>query len=407
MNLMNQKQLLSERVIRMEESATLAMARKGRILKEQGIDVITLSVGEPDFFTPDFIKDAAKKGIDENYSFYSPVCGYGDLKAAISHKLKRDNGLEYAPDQIIVSNGAKQSIANVLLAIIGEGDEVIVPAPYWVSYTELIRLADGDPVCIEASIENDFKVTPAQIEAAITTNTKAFIFSSPCNPTGTVYSKSELHDIAKVIGKHPGIIVISDEIYEHINFVGKHESIGQFEELKDRVVTINGVSKAFAMPGWRIGYMAAPMEIVKACDKIQGQITSGASSIAQRAALAAIERDPNEIPELRTMLEAFRERRDLVVAMLKDIPGLKVNMPEGAFYVFIDVSSFFGKSDGENIMQNDNDLCMYLLEKGNVALVPGSAFGDSQCLRISYATSIGKLKEACRRIADSLCSLKA
>jgi len=406
MNSMNQKLLLSERVIRMEESATLAMARKGRILKEQGIDVITLSVGEPDFFTPDFIKDAAKKAIDENYSFYSPVCGYGDLKTAISNKLKRDNGLDYTPDQIIVSNGAKQSIANVLLAIIGDGDEVIVPAPYWVSYTELIRLADGEPVCIEASIENDFKVTPAQIEAAITPNTKAFIFSSPCNPTGTLYSKSELHEIAQVIGKNPGIIVISDEIYEHINFVGKHESIGQFEELKDRVVTINGVSKAFAMPGWRIGYMAAPMEIVKACDKIQGQITSGASSIAQRAAMAAIERDPQEIPELKIMLEAFRERRNLVVSMLKEIPGLKVNMPGGAFYVFIDVSSFFGKSEGENIIQNDNDLCMYLLEKGNVALVPGSAFGDARCLRISYATSTEKLKEACRRIADALFNLK-
>ncbi len=400
------KQLLSERVVRMEESATLAMAKLGRNLKEKGVDVITLSVGEPDFFTPDFVKDAAKKAIDENYSFYSPVCGYPDLKKAIANKLKRDNGLDFSSEQIVVSNGAKQSIANVFLAIIGEGDQVIVPAPYWVSYTELIRLADGEPVCIDATIENDFKVTPAQIEAAMTPNTKAFIFSSPCNPTGSLYSKQELHEIAKVIAKQPDVIVISDEIYEHINFVGKHESIAQFEELKDRVVVINGVSKAFAMPGWRIGYMAAPMEIVKACDKIQGQITSGASSIAQRASLAAIEKDPAEIAELKTMLEAFRVRRNLVVSMLKEIPGLKVNVPEGAFYVFINVAEYFGKSDGETIISNDNDLCMYLLNKGHVALVPGSAFGSPECIRISYATSDDKLKEACVRIKNTLANLR-
>lgn len=400
------KQLLADRVIRMEESATLAMAKLGRILREKGVDVITLSVGEPDFFTPDFIKEAAKKGIDENFSFYSPVCGYPDLKKAIAHKLKRDNGLDYSSEQIIVSNGAKQSIANVLLAILNQGDEVIVPTPYWVSYSELIKLAEGTPVFIDATIENDFKVTPAQVAAAITPNTKAFIFSSPCNPTGTVYSKSELREIASVLAVHPGIIVLSDEIYEHINFVGKHESIGQFEELKDRVVTINGVSKAFAMPGWRIGYMAAPMEIVKACDKIQGQITSGASSIAQRASLAAIERDPAEIPELKSMLEAFRVRRDLVVSMLRDIPGLKVNVPEGAFYVFIDVENFFGKSDGDTIIKNDNDLCMYLLNTGHVALVPGSAFGNPKCIRISYATSNEKLIEACNRIGSALGKLK-
>jgi aspartate aminotransferase len=400
------KQLLAERIIRMEESATLAMARLGRQLREKGVDVITLSVGEPDFYTPDFIKDAAKRAIDENYSFYSPVCGYADLKKAISDKLMRDNGLEYSPDQIIVSNGAKQSIANVLLSIVDKGDEVIVPAPYWVSYTELIRLADGEPVIIDATIDCDFKVTPEQIEAAITPMTKAFIFSSPCNPTGTVYSSEELHAFAKVIGKHPGIIVISDEIYEHINFVGKHESIGQFEELRDRVVTVNGVSKAFAMPGWRIGYMAAPMEIVKACDKIQGQVTSGASSIAQRASLAAVERNPTEINELKTMLEAFRQRRDLVVSLLKEIPGLKVNVPQGAFYVFINVAGFYGKSDGETTVNNDNDICMYLLDKAYVALVPGSAFGNSSCIRISYATSTEKLIEACSRIAGALNALK-
>lgn len=400
------KLILAERVIRMEESATLAMARLGRVLREQGIDVITLSVGEPDFFTPDFIKDAAKKAIDENYSFYSPVCGYADLKKAISNKLKRDNGLEYSADQIIVSNGAKQSIANVLLAIINQGDEVVVPTPYWVSYSELIKLADGTPVFIDAPIDRDFKITPEQIEEAISPRTKAFIFSSPCNPTGTVYSREELKRIAEVIGKHPGIIVISDEIYEHINFVGKHESIGQFEELKDRVVTINGVSKAFAMPGWRIGYMAAPMEIVKACDKIQGQITSGASSIAQRASLAAIERDPSEIEELHTMLMAFRDRRDIVVSMLKEIPGLKVNVPEGAFYVFINVMNFFGKTDSSAVIRDDNDLCMYLLDKAHVALVPGSAFGNPRCLRISYATSKEKLVEACNRIAGALQNLK-
>ncbi len=400
------KQLLAERIIRMEESATLAMARLGRQLREKGIDVITLSVGEPDFFTPDFIKDAAKKAIDENYSFYSPVCGYADLKKAISNKLKRDNGLDYSLDQIIVSNGAKQSIANVLLSIVEKGDEVIVPAPYWVSYTELIRLADGEPVTIDATIDCDFKVTAEQVEAAITSRTKAFIFSSPCNPTGTVYTRDELQAIARVIAKHPGIIIISDEIYEHINFVGKHESIGQFDEVKERVVTVNGVSKAFAMPGWRIGYMAAPMEIVKACDKIQGQVTSGASSIAQRAALAAIERDPAEIIELKTMLEAFRQRRDLVVSLLREIPGLKVNVPQGAFYVFINVAGFYGKSDGETTVNNDNDMCMYLLDKAHVALVPGSAFGNPRCIRISYATSTEKLTEACRRIAGALNALK-
>jgi len=400
------KQLLAERVIRMEESATLAMAKLGRQLKDQGVDVISLSVGEPDFFTPDFIKDAAKKGIDDNFSFYSPVSGYADLKKAISNKLKRDNGLDYPPEQIIVSNGAKQSIANVLLVLLNDGDEVIVPTPYWVSYSELVKLAEGKPVFIDATIEQDFKVTPAQVEAAITPKTKAFIFSSPCNPTGTAYSKEELHEIAKVIAKHPGIIVISDEIYEHINFVRKHESIGQFPELKDRVVTINGVSKAFAMTGWRIGYMAASAEIAKACDKIQGQITSGASSIAQRASIAAIERDPNDIAELKSMLEAFKVRRDLVVSLLREIPGLRVNVPEGAFYIFMNVDSFFGKTDGKTAINDDKDLCMYLLNKGHVALVPGSAFGNPNCIRISYATSNDKLVEACKRIAQALSELK-
>jgi aspartate aminotransferase len=329
-----------------------------------------------------------------------------DLRKAIANKLKRDNGLSYDANQIIVSNGAKQSIANVFMAIISEGDEVIVPTPYWVSYSELIKLVDGKCVFIDANIENDFKITPEQVKNAITENTKVFIFSSPCNPSGSVYTKNELHEIAKVLSVNPNIIVISDEIYEHINFVGKHESIGQFEELKDRVVTINGVSKAFAMPGWRIGYMAAPMKIVDACNKIQGQITSGSSSIAQRAALAAIEKAPQDIKELGSMLSAFKERRDLVVSMLREINGLKVNVPEGAFYIFADASDFFGKRNGDNVINNDNDLCMYLLNNAHVALVPGSAFGNPKCIRFSYATSKEKLIEACKRIDKALNDLK-
>jgi len=398
--------LLSERVRNMEESATLAMARLGRALRSKGIDVITLSVGEPDFFTPDFIKNAAKQGIDENYSFYSPVSGYADLKSAISKKLLRDNNLEFAPEQIVVSNGAKQSIANCLLAIIDKGDEVLVPSPYWVSYPELIKLAEGVPVYIKTNIDTDFKVTPEQVEKAITNKTKAFIFSSPCNPSGTVYSKEELCAIADVLAKYPNIIVISDEIYEHINFVGKHVSIGECGSLKDRVVVMNGVSKSFAMPGWRIGYMAAPMVIVNACDKIQGQITSGASSIAQRASLAAITEDPANIKELKIMLEAFRERRDLVLEKLSEIPGLVLNKPQGAFYVFMDVSSYFGSTYDGKVMENDVDLCMYLLDKGHVALVPGSAFGNAECIRISYATSIEALVEALKRLKNAFAELK-
>jgi aspartate aminotransferase len=397
---------LSERVRNMEESATLAMARLGRTLRSKGIDVITLSVGEPDFFTPDFIKDAAKQGIDENYSFYSPVCGYADLKSAISEKLRRDNNLEFSPEQIIVSNGAKQSIANCLLAIIGKGDEVLVPCPYWVSYPELIKLAEGTSVFIKTTIENDFKVTPDQIEQAITDKTKAFIFSSPCNPSGTVYSRDELMAIAEVIAKYPNIIVISDEIYEHINFVGKHASIAECECLNGRVVVINGVSKSFAMPGWRIGYMAAQMDIVTACDKIQGQITSGASSIAQRASLAAISKNPSDISELKTMLIAFRERRDIVLEKLSEISGLILNRPQGAFYVFMDVSHYFGTTDGEKVIQNDVDLCMYLLDKAHVALVPGSAFGNDECIRISYATSSDVLIEALSRLKHAFSMLK-
>lgn len=394
--------ILSERVNRMEESATLAMTKMGRQLAEKGHNVISLSVGEPDFFTPDFVKEAAKNAIDNNFSFYTPVPGYIDIRKAIVHKLKRDNNLDFTTEQIIVSNGAKQSIANVLLSILNQGDEVIVPSPYWVSYTELIKLAEGESIFVDASIETDFKVTAEQVENAITEKTKALIFSSPCNPSGSVYTKKELHEIAKVLEKHPKIIVISDEIYEHIIFEGKHESIAQFEELKDRVVVINGVSKAFAMPGWRIGYMAAPLEIAIACDKIQGQLTSAPSSIAQKAALAAINADPNEITELKTMLNAFNERRDLVVKMLRNIEGLKINIPKGAFYIFADCKFFFGKSFENYLIKDDNDLCMYLLSEAHVALVPGSAFGDKNCIRLSYATSIEKLIEACKRIEIAL-----
>lgn len=403
---MERKELIvSERIIQMEESATLAMTKMGRELAEKGINVISLSVGEPDFFTPTFIKDAAKKAIDDNFSFYTPVPGYADLRKAIVNKLKRDNNLTFTPEQIVVSNGAKQSIANLLLSIINKDDEVIVLTPYWVSYTELIKLAEGKSVFVEAGIDNNFKVSGEQINKAITNKTKAIIFSSPCNPTGSVYSKEELYEIAQVVSQHPNIIVISDEIYEHIIFSGKHESIAQFDIMKDRVVVINGVSKAFAMPGWRIGYMAAPIEIAKACEKVQGQITSAPSSIAQKAALAAINNDPAEIKELNTMLIAFKERRNLVFELLSKIKGLKVNLPDGAFYIFADCSFYFQKSYKNWIIENDVDLCKYLLAEAHVALVPGSAFGDKNCFRLSYATSNEKLIEACKRITIALNNL--
>lgn len=397
--------MLSNRIQYLSESETLAMSRKSRELKALGHNVINLSLGEPDFNTPDYIKNAAKKAIDDNYTFYPPVAGYQDLREAVCHKLRRDNGLEYTCDQVVVSTGAKQSIANVVLSLVNPGDEVILPAPYWVSYKEIVKVAEGKSVYIQTTIESEFKVTPQQIEAAITPKSKLLIFSSPCNPTGSVYTKEELQGIAEVIAKHPQLYIIADEIYEHINFVGEHQSIAQFDFIKEKVIIVNGVSKGFAMTGWRIGYIAAPKEIAKACDKLQGQFTSGASSIAQRAALTAIEGDP-DTAELRTMKAAFRERRDLMLKLLADIPGMKLNHPDGAFYIFPDISFYFGKTDGTTTIGNANDLCMYLLNTVFVATVPGDAFGDPNCMRFSYATSKENLTEAVRRIKEALNKLK-
>jgi aspartate aminotransferase len=397
--------MLSNRITYLSESETLAMARKSRELKALGHNVINLSLGEPDFNTPDYIKEAAKEAIDKNYSFYPPVAGYQDLREAICLKLKRDNGLDYACEQVVVSTGAKQSIANVVLSLVNPGEEVILPSPFWVSYKEIVKVAEGKAVYIPTTITDEFKVTPQQIEAAITPKTKLIIFSSPCNPTGSVYTKEELKGIADVVIRYPHVYIVADEIYEHINFIGKHESIAQFDFIKERVILVNGVSKGFAMTGWRIGYIAAPVAIAKACDKLQGQFTSGASSIAQRAALKAIITDP-DTPELKAMQRAFRERRDLMLEMLGQIPGLKLNHPDGAFYIFPDISSYFGKSDGTITVNNSNDLCMYLLNKVFVATVPGDAFGDPNCMRFSYATSKENLTEAVKRIKSALQELK-
>jgi aspartate aminotransferase len=397
---------LANRIQYLAESETLAMSRKSRELKAEGHDVINLSLGEPDFNTPDYIKKAAKDGIDQNYTFYSPVAGYEDLRKAICIKLKRDNNLDYDSSQIVVSTGAKQSIANVMLSLVNPGDEVLVPAPYWVSYKEIIKVAEGKSVFIPASIDNNFKITPEQLEAAITPKTKLMIYSSPCNPTGSVYTRDELRGIAEVMAKYPDITIVADEIYEHINFVGKHESICQFDFIKDQVVLINGVSKGYAMTGWRIGFIAAPLAIAKACDKLQGQFTSGASSIAQRAALTAFITDPFSTPDMKIMQAAFRERRDLMMSLLAEIPGMKLNHPDGAFYIFPDISWYFGKSNGKTTINNANDFCMYLLNNVFVALVPGDAFGDPACIRFSYATSNEKLIEAVRRIKAALAELK-
>ena len=394
---------IAERINNLSESETLAMARMSRELKAKGIDVISLSLGEPDFNTPDHIKQAAKDAIDKNFTFYPPVNGYPELREAICQKLKRDNDLDFKPDNIVVSTGAKQSIANVVMSLLNPGDEVIIPAPYWVSYKEVIKLAEAKPIYVRADIKHDFKITPEQLQKAITPNTKLFIFSSPCNPTGSVYTKKELKALADVFTLHDHVYVLSDEIYEHINFSGKHESIAQFENIRDRVIIINGVSKAFAMTGWRIGYLAAPIEIAKACNKLQGQITSGACSIAQKASLAAISGD---LSSVKIMLKAFHERRDLVVNLLNEIPGMKTNNPQGAFYVFPDISYYFGKTDGKVTIHNAPELCDYILNKVYVALVPGNAFGDPNCLRISYATSNELLVEAIRRIKQALSELK-
>jgi aspartate aminotransferase len=393
---------LSERLLAMEESATIAMSRKSRELKAEGKDVISLSLGEPDFFTPEFIKDAAKKAMDENYTMYTPVPGYDDLRESISRKFKRDNGLSYSKDQIVVSTGAKQSIANVVLSIIGPGDEVVIPAPYWVSYLEIVKVAEGVPVVINAGIESDFKISGKQLEAAITPRTKMLIFSTPCNPTGSVYTKDELKDLADVLAKYPHIVVISDEIYEHINFIGKHESLAQFPEVYDQVVTVNGVSKAWAMTGWRLGYIGAPKLIADACNKVQGQFTSGTCSITQKASIAAMDADP---AVLKDMIAAFDRRRKLVLDALNAMPGVRANVPVGAFYVFPDVSSFFGKSHNGTVVKDANDICLYLLAEALVALVSGDAFGDPNCIRISYAASEETLTEAMKRVAAALAKL--
>ena len=393
---------LSERLLSMEESATIAMSRKSRELKAQGKDIISLSLGEPDFFTPQFIKDAALEAMNNNFTMYTPVPGYDDLRESIALKFKRDNNLVYTKDQIVVSTGAKQSIANVVLSLINPGDEVIIPAPYWVSYLEIVKVAEGIPVIVHAGIENDFKITGAQLEAAITPKTKLMLFSTPCNPTGSVYSKDELKDLAIVLQKYPSLIALSDEIYEHINFEGKHESLAQFPEIYDQVVTVNGVSKAWAMTGWRLGYIAAHRDIAAACDKVQGQFTSATCSITQKAAIAAMNADPKVLDE---MIGAFKSRRKLVLDALAEIPGLISNKPGGAFYVFPNVSAFFGKSYKGRKISNSEELCMYLLEEGLVALVGGEAFGDPNCMRISYAASEKTLTEAMKRIKNALLNL--
>ena len=394
---------LSERLQRLAPSATLAMSQKSSEMKAQGIDVINMSVGEPDFNTPDHIKEAAKKAVDDNYSRYSPVPGYADLRVAIANKLKQENGLDYSTAEILVSNGAKQSVCNTVMALVNSGDEVIIPAPYWVSYPQMVKLAGGNPVIVEAGFDQNFKVTPEQLEAAITPKTRMIILCSPSNPTGSVYSKEELKGLAEVILRHDDLFVLADEIYEHINYVGKHESIAQFSGMKERAIIVNGVSKAYAMTGWRIGYIAAPEWIVKGCNKLQGQYTSGPCSVSQKAAEFAYTASQECVEQMRV---AFERRRDLIVQLAKEIPGLEVNVPEGAFYLFPKCSSFFGKSDGTTTIHNSTDLALYLLEKGHVATVGGDAFGDAECFRMSYATSDDNIREAMKRIKEALAALK-
>ncbi len=390
---------LSNRLNRLAPSATLAMSQKSSEMKAQGIDVINLSVGEPDFNTPDAIKEAAKKAIDENYSRYSPVPGYPELRKAIVAKLKKENNLDYTMNEILVSNGAKQSVCNTVMALVNEGEEVIIPAPYWVSYPQMAKLAGATPVFVNAGFEQNFKMSPEQLEEAITPKTRLLILCSPSNPTGSVYSKEELKGLADVILRHDNLYVLADEIYEHINYVGHHESIAQFPGMKERSIIVNGVSKAYAMTGWRIGYIAAPEWIVKGCNKLQGQYTSGPCSVSQKAAEAAY-----ALPQdcVETMRQAFERRRDLIVSLAKDIPGLEVNQPQGAFYLFPKCSSFYGKSDGTRTVNNSTDLAMYLLEVGHVATVGGDAFGDPDCFRMSYATSDDNIREAMRRIKEAL-----
>lgn len=390
---------LSDRINNLSTSQTLAMAALARELKSQGKDIISLSLGEPDFNTPDFIKEAAKIAIDENYSTYSPVDGYADLKEAICKKFKRDNNLDYKPNNIVVSTGAKQSLYNIAQVMLNDGDEVILPAPYWVSYSEIIKMSGGIPVEVPTSIENDFKITPEQLQKAITPKTKMIWYSSPCNPSGSVFNREDLTALSEIILKHPQIYVVSDEIYEHINFAGTFCSIATIPGMFERTITVNGIAKGFAMTGWRIGYIGAPEFIAKACTKMQGQVTSGANSIAQRATIAAVEADPSV---LKYMVDAFQKRRDLVVGLINEIPGLKVNIPEGAFYVFPDVSSYFGKILRGTLIKDANDFSMYLLSEANVATVTGDAFGDKNCIRFSYATSEEILIEAMKRIKNAL-----
>ncbi len=394
---------LSDKVNLISESQTIAMARKSRELKAQGIDIISLSLGEPDFKTPDVIKQAAIKAINEDFTYYTHVSGYVELRQAIAHKFKRDNGLDYTADDIVVSSGAKQSIANAVLCLINPGDEVIIPAPFWVSYLEILKLAGGVPIIIDTTIENDFKITAEELKAHITPKTRMMMFSTPCNPTGSVYSKQELRAIADVVKQYDELYIMSDEIYEHINFVGGHESMAQFPDIKDRVITINGVSKGFAMTGWRGGIMAAPKWIAQACDKMQGQFTSGTCSITQKAMHAAM-----ELPEESTyyMRDAFLKRRNLVLELMKDIPGFKTNIPDGAFYVYPEVSALFGKKYNEYNINNATDLSMFLLDIAHVALVPGAAFGDDKYIRFSYATSEDKLTEALKRMKEAIEKLK-
>ena len=400
------KKILSDRLLSMTVSATLEMTSRSRELKDKGYDVIALSIGEPDFNTPEPIKVAAKEAIDNNITHYPPVPGFPEVREAIAQKLKRDNGVGFKASQVVISNGAKQSIANVFLCILNEGDEVIVPAPYWVSYPSMIKMAGGKTVVVEAGIETDFKVLPGQIEEAITERTKAFLFNSPNNPTGTVYTKEEMEAIARVFEKYPDILIISDEIYEYNLFEGEHISLASFDSIKNQVAIINGVSKGYAMTGWRIGYVAAPQVIADACNKVQGQYTSGAGSVSQMAALEAISTDPKQSADLKMMVAAFKERRDLLIGLLEDIPGFVTNKPNGAFYLFPDVSYYYGKSDGTTTISNSNDLCLYLLDKAHVALVPGEAFGSPQCIRISYATSKEQITEAMSRMAAILKNLK-
>lgn len=394
---------LSNRLNRLAPSATLAMSQKSSEMKAQGIDVINMSVGEPDFNTPDHIKEAAKKAIDENYSRYSPVPGYPELRKAIVAKLKNENGLEYGINEILVSNGAKQSVCNTVMALCNDGDEVIIPAPYWVSYPQMAKLVGAEPVIVNAGFEQNFKMTPEQLEAAITPKTRMLILCSPSNPTGSVYSQEELDALAKVILSHEELYVLADEIYEHINYVGKHASIAKAEGMRERTIIVNGVSKAYAMTGWRIGYIAAPEWIVKGCNKLQGQYTSGPCSVSQKAAEAAYTMDQTCV---ETMRQAFQRRRDLIVELAKDIPGLEVNVPEGAFYLFPKCSSFYGKACGDKVINNSTDLAMFLLEEGHVATVGGDAFGDPECFRMSYATSDDNIREAMKRIKETLAKLK-